>query len=245
MKQVTTSGKTVEEAVQSALDRLKTSKEHVHIDVIDEGKKGFFGIFGATRAIVKVTLLPEGSESIAEVEVETDTIATASRSDEPVSKRLKKLDKLKVDEEVKAAEDYIINVAKQMGIDVDIKVTVKSRNIYFSLESAHIALLIGKRGQTLNALQTLVQLMLNQQRRRYYNVILDAEDYRARRSETLANLADRMASRALSIRKKIALEPMPSFERKIIHRVLERRQDVITKSEGREPYRHIVIQPKG
>lgn len=244
MKQVTTSGKTVEEAVQSALDRLQTSKEHVQVDVIDEGKKGFFGIFGATRAIVKAVLLPKASELNAQVEVETDTEAEETKRDQEISKRLKRLEKLEMDEEVNTAENYIISVAKQMDIEVAVKVTIKSRNVYFSLESENIALLIGKRGQTLNALQTLVQLMLNQQRKRYYNVVLDAEDYRARRSETLASLAERMALRALSIRKKVALEPMPSFERKIIHRVLEKRHDIITKSEGKEPYRHIVIQPK-
>src|SRR5690625_8036547 len=101
-----------------------------------------------------------------------------------------------------------------MDVEVDITTTVKGNHVTFALNGEKIALLIGKRGQTLNALQYLVQLALNKDGKQYYSVTLDAEGYRGRRKETLESLADKMAEKAKRINKKVALEPMPAFERR-------------------------------
>lgn len=205
MREVTASGQTLDEAVQSALEQLNTTKDHVEIDVIDEGKKGILGIFGSKRAVVKV--------------------------------RIKK-------DPIKETEKFILNVTKNMGADVEINTTVDDKHVTFELTGKDIALLIGKRGQTLNALQYLVHLVLNKESQSYYRVTLDAEGYRERRKETLESLALKKADRAIKLNKEIKLEPMPAFERKIIHTVLQEKEGVSTFSDGTEPHRYIVIAPK-
>lgn len=205
MREVTASGQTVEEAVQSALGQLNTTKDQVEIDVIDEGKKGILGIFGAKRAIVKVSLAKNP---------------------------------------VKETEKFIKEVTANMNLDVDIETTVKGTHINYELNGENIAILIGKRGQTLNALQYLVHLAINKDSKDYYTVTLDAEGYRGRRRETLESLALKMADRAIRLKKKVSLEPMPAYERKIIHSMLQNRNDISTFSDGVEPHRHIVIKPK-
>ncbi|WP_181350763.1 RNA-binding cell elongation regulator Jag/EloR [Thalassobacillus sp. CUG 92003] len=204
MKQITATGENVEEAVQSALEELQTSRDQVEIEVVDEGKKGFFGMFGAKPAIVKATLARNP---------------------------------------VQDAETFIKEVAEQMGAPVEITTDVNDRDVHMELTGNKIALLIGKRGQTLNALQYLTQLTMNRETDRFYTVILDAENYRARRKETLENLASRLAEKASRTKQNVKLEPMPSYERKIIHTALQSSRQVETFSDGHEPKRSVVIKP--
>lgn len=204
MKEVTASGQTVDEAVQSALEQLDLSKDQVEVEIIDEGKKGFLGIFGSSRAIVKV--------------------------------REKK-------DQVQEAQNFIENVAKNMGVDVEIKTTVDKNHVTYELSGENIAILIGKRGKTLNSLQYLTHLVINKSGNEYYSVLIDAEGYRERRKDTLIDLAHKMADRAVRFNKTVALEPMPAFERKIIHSALQNSDKVTTYSDGVEPNRHIVIKP--
>ena len=204
MREITASGQTVEEAVQSALGQLNTTKDHVEVNIIDEGKKGFLGIFGSKLAIVSVKLV-----------------------------------KNKIEE----TEKFIIDVTRNMDVDVELTTTVKDNHVTFEVNGDKIALLIGKRGQTLNALQYLVQLVLNKDGKQFYRVTLDAEGYRGRRKQTLEALALKMADKAKRINKKVALEPMPPYERKIIHSMLQDRTDVSTYSDGIEPHRYIVVKP--
>ncbi|WP_138419169.1 RNA-binding cell elongation regulator Jag/EloR [Aquibacillus sediminis] len=204
MKQVTATGQTVDEAVQSALKQLNTSRDQVDIDIIDEGKKGLLGLFGSKPAIVKVSITENG---------------------------------------IQQAEDYLVNIVKQMGVDVEVETIVKDRDVYFNLTGEKIAILIGKRGQTLNALQYLVQLAINRKPDQYYTVIIDAEGYRERRRQTLENLATRLADKAIQTKRDVSLEPMPSYERKIIHTVLQKDDRISTFSDGKEPNRFVVIRP--
>lgn len=204
MREVTASGQTVEEAVQSALKQLNTTRDQVEITIIDEGKKGFLGIFGSKLSIVSV-----------------------------------KLKKNPIEE----TEKFLKDITRQMGLEVNIVTTVNNDHVTFEFKGEKIALLIGKRGQTLNALQYLVQLVINKNSDQYYRVTLDAEGYRNRRKATLESLAMRMADKAVRLNKKISLEPMPAFERKIIHNALQHRDDVSTYSDGNEPHRYIVVQP--
>ena len=204
MREITASGQTVEEAVQSALEQLNTTRDRVTVNIIDEGSKGFLGLFGSKLAVVSVVMLKDPIEE---------------------------------------AEAFIKEVTKNMGIDVKVVTTVDGKQVTFELSGEKIALLIGKRGQTLNALQYLVQLVANKDGKQFYRVVLDAEGYRKRRQETLESLALKMADKALRLNKKVALDPMPAFERKIIHTKLQDRHDVTTYSDGKEPHRFIVIKP--
>ena len=204
MKEVTASGQTVDEAVQSALEQLNLTKDQVEIDIIDEGKKGFLGIFGSSRAVVKV-----------------------------------KEKKNQIDE----ALAYLESIAKNMGVDVTVTKYVDENHVTFELSGENIAILIGKRGKTLNSLQYLTHLVVNRSGEKYYSVTVDAEGYRERRKETLIDLAHKMANKAVRINRKVALEPMPAYERKIIHSALQESDQVTTYSDGVEPHRHIVVKP--
>ncbi|WP_368653497.1 RNA-binding cell elongation regulator Jag/EloR [Ornithinibacillus sp. 4-3] len=204
MREITASGQTVDEAIQSALEQLNTTLDRVEVKVIDEGSKGFLGIFGSKLAIVSVALLKN---------------------------------------QIEETEEFIKEVTKNMGVDIELTTTVKDKHVSFEMNGEKIALLIGKRGQTLNALQYLVQLVINKDSQQFYRVTLDAEGYRKRREETLEVLAEKLAAKALRIKKKVSLEPMPAYERKIIHTVLQNRKDVSTYSDGVEPHRYVVIKP--
>jgi spoIIIJ-associated protein len=205
VKQVTATGQTVEEAVESALAQLKTTKDRTDIAIIDEGKKGFLGIFGSRPAVVKVTVIHDPLEE---------------------------------------AKKFLIQVSEKMGAPVEIEVKRDGKQVLFILTGEKIALLIGKRGQTLNSLQYLTQLVINRFSDQYLTLILDAEDYRKRRNETLIQLAHRLAQKAMKSGKDVALEPMPSYERKVIHTALSENTRVKTFSDGSEPHRYIVITPK-
>ncbi|MGG0717571.1 RNA-binding cell elongation regulator Jag/EloR [Robertmurraya massiliosenegalensis] len=144
---------------------------------------------------------------------------------------------------VEEAKQFLTDVSEKMGVDVQIEVLREGKQVQFILSGDKIALLIGKRGQTLNSLQYLTQLVINRFSDQYFHVLLDAEDYRKRRNETLVHLAERLAQKALKSGKKVALEPMPSYERKVIHTALMENGRIKTYSDGVEPNRHIVISP--
>ena len=134
-------------------------------------------------------------------------------------------------------------LAKEMGIeDLVITYETKGKYINFQLESEKAAFLIGKRGQTLNAIQQLAQLVANKVTKQFKIVRIDVADYRERREQSLEQLANRMADRAVRTKRQVALEPMPSYERKVIHNALSLRLDIETFSDGKDPYRHIVIK---
>jgi spoIIIJ-associated protein len=205
VNEVTANGLTVNEAVEEALKKLKADREEVEIIVVDEGRKGIFGIFGKRSATVKVTLIHDP---------------------------------------VKEAQNYLSNVMEKMGIEAQINVNRSGKIVTFQLTGDKLAVLIGKRGQTLNSLQYLTQLVANRYSKYYIQIVVDAENYRSRRKDTLNQLAERLAKQAIRTSKNISLEPMPSYERKIIHAALSKFTELKTYSVGEEPNRHLVISPK-
>lgn len=146
---------------------------------------------------------------------------------------------------VQKAKEYLESVIQNMNIDVFVE--VKSSNerwIEFELVGENLALLIGKRGQTLNAIQYLTSLVANRYSEHKMRVMLDAEGYRSRRKESLEKLAQRLADKAIKTKHAVRLEPMPSYERKVIHTILQQNNRITTSSHGEEPYRYIVITPQ-
>lgn len=140
---------------------------------------------------------------------------------------------------------YLEDIISKMGLEVEIEVVkISEREYKFILSGEKMAIVIGKRGQTLNALQTLVNLFANQEADRSFRVTLDSENYREKRAESLKILAHRMAEKATKTKRAVQLEPMPSYERKIIHAALQGNRLVTTSSTGEEPFRAIKIEPK-
>lgn len=266
MKQLTQIGATTQEAISLALQKLGKTREQVDVEVLQEGRKGFLG-FGARSAEVRVTVKEVQVRPTTDVAEQDDTVTNQENEQkvvedvEIVSSRVSEqpmnieavqqdVNEAKKEEEDNAvnpiddAKAYLVSIAKQLDIqDLEIETTREGKNVLFQLKSEKAALLIGKRGQTLNSLQQLTQLVLNKTAKQFLMVKLDVENYRERRQVALEQLADRMADKALRLNQRVAFEPMQSYERKIIHNQLANRLDIETYSEGTEPNRYLVIEP--
>ena len=143
-------------------------------------------------------------------------------------------------------EEYIASMLDAMGIEAKINIDYDDieGEMNIDLEGSDMGILIGKRGQTLDALQYLIRLAVNKKSESYIKVKLDTENYRARRKETLENLAKNIAYKVKRTKRPVSLEPMNPFERRVIHSALQNDKFVTTHSEGEEPYRHVVVTLK-
>ncbi|HSP22646.1 MAG TPA: RNA-binding cell elongation regulator Jag/EloR [Planococcus sp. (in: firmicutes)] len=245
MKQITQSGLTVENAISAALEKLQVTREEVTVHVIQTEKKGFLG-FGSKQAEVQVTVNePAPAENPPAMEEEEPAASAVSSEPEEILEELVEEASGELNERaIEETKAYIQSISRGMNIE-DLKITHKrkGKQVSFYLESEKVAMLIGKRGNTLNSLQQLAQLVANKHSDQFMIVELDAENYRERRQETLEQLADRMADKAIRTGGRVQFEPMPSYERKVIHQALSRRLDIDTYSEGKEPNRYLVIEP--
>ena len=143
------------------------------------------------------------------------------------------------------AQHFLIEMTRRMGVDVQVEAGLNDEgHLYVTMYGDTLGILIGRRGETLDALQYLTSLQVNRGREEYTRVTLDTENYRAKREEALVRLASRMANRAEKTGRKVSLEPMNPYERRILHASLQDNPGVTTHSEGDEPYRHVVVVPK-
>ena len=147
---------------------------------------------------------------------------------------------------VDKTKSYMDQLFKAMDIqtEVEIKYDEENNNMNINLEGPEMGILIGKRGQTLDALQYLISLYVNKESESYIRLKLDTENYRARRKDTLENLAKNIAFKVKRSRRSITLEPMNPYERRIIHSALQNDKYIATRSEGEEPYRKVVVYLK-
>jgi len=198
-------GKTVDEAIETALGELKLSRDEVEIEVLEEPTKGLFGILGGKPARIRV------------------------KTKTTISGR---------------AKEILYNVMQAMKLTVDIETVEKNEMVLINISGPDLGILIGRRGETLDALQYLVNLSANKHAEKKKRIIIDIEGYRKRREETLMKLAFKLAYKAKQRGRNVVLEPMNSMERRIIHTALQKRDDIYTFSEGEEPYRKIIISPK-
>ncbi|MEG0448934.1 MAG: RNA-binding cell elongation regulator Jag/EloR [Lysinibacillus sp.] len=253
MKQITQIGATTQEAVSLALQKLGKTHEQVDVEVLQEGKKGFLG-FGSRPAEVRVTVIEVADSQaiekvdqtkqqlVGEIPTEETVIISMGNEDSQLSKISNVADT--AENSIEEAQAYLTTIAEQMGVkDLQIDMAREGKYVLFQLKSEKAALLIGKRGQTLNSLQQLTQLVLNKSAKQFLLVKLDVENYRERRQEALEQLADRMADKAIRLKQRVEFEPMQSYERKVIHNQLANRVDIETYSEGIEPNRYLVIEP--
>ena len=149
--------------------------------------------------------------------------------------------KRNIKDEVK---EFLSKLFTFMNVEAKITVTEDDSKIMVRLSGQNMGLLIGYRGETLDALQYLTNLAINKDSEEYRRIIIDTEEYRSKREETLRRLAKRLANKVQKTRKSIVLEPMNPYERRIIHSTLQNHPNVITYSEGDEPYRKVVIKVK-
>ena len=141
-------------------------------------------------------------------------------------------------------EAFLRDIATQMGIDLDFSVKANDELVFVEITGKDTGTIIGKRGSTLDAVQCLASYVVNKDSDKYIRVILDAENYRAKREKTLVNLANRLAGKVERSGRPTTLEPMNPYERKVIHCTLQNHPNVKTRSEGKDPYRKVIIESK-
>ena len=155
------------------------------------------------------------------------------------------VDKSKLqDVEEHEALDFLKDITEKMGLNLGFSVKAGDDVVYIEMDGKDSGTIIGKRGQTLDSIQYLTSLVINKDRDKYIKVVIDAENYRAKRQKTLEQLANRLAAKVVKTKKYVRLEPMNPYERKIIHATLQQNPDVSTRSEGKEPYRRVVKKKK-
>lgn len=206
MDSVRQEAKTVVDAINKALKKLDISREEAEIEIVKEGSKGIFGLFGGENAVVDV--------------------------------------KIKKDP-IEVGKEFIETIFSSTKLDVEVEVMGEKTNdeqVMYNLKSDDLGIVIGHRGETLDALQYLTSLVVNKETEEYYRVLIDAEGYRDRRKETLVRLANKLARKAVKTGRKVVLEPMPPHERRIIHMALKDNESVTSYSKGEEPFRKVMIE---
>ena len=275
-------GKSVEEALQLALNELGVSADEVDVEVLETPSKGIFGIlglFGAKPARIRVTLkeipqtpapavaenvsepptivnfkfvpdidsLPKVDAEFKDDEVTTDNSQIEKSDDEVVPPAAESVegtenifDRAEV---IVKAKIFLTDIFNAMKIEVAINVREDDSNVILDLVGKDSALLIGKRGQMIDALQYLTNLAANRAAEDKVRFILDVENYRERREETLIKMAKNVADRVARIKQEVKMEPMSRHERRIIHTALQDNKRVETHSFGEDPYRYVVVSP--
>lgn len=244
----------VEKAIQKGLRQLGLTQEEVVVEVLSEGKKGLFG-FGQKDAIVALTPVvkeevveevstPVVEETVEEVvaaedesfeeEFEDEEDVEGSENEETTVDRL--------EEAAHVTKAYLEGIAKTYGAEATVAVEVRRDRMTFVFDTDKQGLLIGKHGKILNALQVLAQVSVHRFVKGRISVQVDVGDYRARRSETLQQIAERTARKVLKTKQPVYLEPLPAYERKQIHAALSKNKRISTHSEGKEPHRYLVVE---
>lgn len=262
MNYVIKTGKTVDEAVREALSELNITRDNAEIEVLDEGQKGFLGLIGSKDATVKVWPKVDETKSILneifneeiesetsqevvqntddELEIEDEEVSTDEVHMEEASKTLDEEN----EEILSAAREFLGKILETLELEniVEMELEDNTLNVNVNGDENRLGILIGKRGVTLDSIQYILNLIVNKKSSRYIRVNLDSSGYRDKRKKTLENLAGKMANKVLKTGRSIKLEPMNSYERKIIHTALQDFEGVLTHSEGKDPFRKVVIQ---
>lgn len=236
-------GKTVEDALAAAAASLGCSADSLEYTVLEYPSRGFLGILGKKPARIRVR-----QEQQAEKEAVADAAADVEKLETELSEEAGEAEPAAEPtllEQEQRAKKFLEDVFAAMHMDVQLVREENEDGLTFHFEGEKLGILIGKHGQTLDALQYLVNLAANRGTTgERLHIILDVEGYRARREETLTRLAGHLAEKACRIGQEIHLEPMNRHERKIIHMALQDSRRVTTYSAGEEPRRCVVIAPK-
>lgn len=241
------SAKSVEEAIKLAVEELGISERDADIEILEQPSKGFLGI-GSKNAKVRVTKKAPVTAEKVEKRVVQET------GFKPVSAEAKKAAEAPVstyeDRRIPATMDdkeiahkFIRDMLNAMDIKAEIRSKITEEGLYINLTGAKMGLIIGRRGQTLDSLQYLVSLVVNKSKPKnsHVKVVVDTEDYRQKREETLERLAKRLAEKVHRSGQYVELEPMNPYERRIIHATLQNYRGIVTYSEGEEPNRKVII----
>lgn len=227
-------GKTTNEAVENGLKKLKVNKNQVEIKVLEsEDKRSFFSILAPRVVKVELTVKEDVKENKAEKN--NDTI---------VKKELKEISSEDLEKAEKNLQVFFEEFGKSLGTEIDYKIEKNQYGLNVDLHGENIGFLIGYRGETLYAFQSILSSIASKGLDLRVRLILDIEGYKAKREKTLEDLAQKIARTVVKTRREVTLEPMQAYERKIIHSALQNSTKVTTRSIGEEPRRRVVISLK-
>ena len=265
LQYIESTGKNEEEAIQAALRKLGLDRDEVSVEVLERAKSGFLGI-GSSPAKVKVTYevpdepapAPVKEEAPAPVKEE----APAPRKEEPAAPvreapRAEEVPTVPVQaavepapaaeaapagERTEAIRDFLTGLMAHMEVEAAPRISLGEDGSYkVELVGEHLGALIGRRGETLDAIQQLTSYAVNRGQSKRVRIHVDAENYRAKREESLERLARKVAGKVVKYRRNVTLEPMNAYERHVIHTALQDYPDVTTYSIGTEPNRRTVV----
>ncbi|MGO3610115.1 MAG: RNA-binding cell elongation regulator Jag/EloR [Enterococcus sp.] len=240
-------GPTIDEAIAQGLQALGLKKEEVEIEILTDAKKGFLGM---GKKDARVSIEPTVTEEITEAVIDTvdelveEPVGVAPESASKPTEAASQLVELDEDAAVKELALYLTNITNEMGVPALVKIQHEANGlIVMNLETSKQGMLIGKHGKILNALQYLAQVFLHRVAKEKLSVVVNVGNYRQKREEVLVRLAQRTAEKVKETGRPVFLEPMPAFERKMIHSALSKDDYIKTHSEGEDPYRYLVVEP--
>ena len=233
---------TVEEAIQKGLNELNLSEEAVEVEVLDPGTRGLFGL-GSRQARVRLTVRTE-PEKVVEASVrQTGTLVEEGRTTSEDGG-----DGIPQDDILSTARQTVMELLEKMKIKAQVTATIKPAEdkddedtVLVNIEGDDLSILIGRRAETLSALQYITSLIVGKRLNRWVPLMIDVQGYRARRERQLRVLARRMAEQAIHTGRRQVLEPMPANERRVIHLELRDHPQVATESIGEDPNRKVTI----
>ena len=221
-KTVRTEGKTTTEAIEKGLKELGVSKDKVEIKVLEEEKRSFYSILSPRVVKVELSLKEDKKEKNKEEKKHNENIQEIEKAEQDIKEFL---------------DNFLTKETKY-------EVKIDNFDIYVDMNGENLNYLIGYRGETINAIQTILTAIANKKSTQKIRVYLDIAGYREKRIKTLEDLAEKLARTVERTKKSVTLEPMTAYERKIIHTKLQNNSKVKTFSKGEEPYRKVVISLK-
>ena len=233
IKTLEKSARTEDEAIAAALAELGLDRDDVSVEIVERAKSGFLGI-GASPAVIRVSY---------EAEDEPAAPAAAPKAEAPAaSAKAKPAAVVDENEDYAEIRRFLTGLLERMGVTADIEISPRENGgVNVNLSGSGMGAIIGRRGETLDAIQHLTNYVVNRGSEKRLHISVDAECYRSKREESLTRLAEKMAEKAIKYKRSMALEPMNSYERHVIHTALQNYEGVTTSSTGVEPNRRVVV----
>ncbi len=259
LKEFVFTGKTIDAAIETGLAELSMDRDDVSVEVLETPSKG---LFRSTNAKIKIIFeAPDEAPEQAPIEKaapaakteiqekkwakpeKTEKAATEVKTEIPAAPKKKIISS--GDELSKKAEEFLSVILRNMGIDATVAAATDEETLNVEVSGDNMGEIIGRRGETLDALQYLTSLIVNKGKSDYVRVTIDTENYREKREETLVRLANKLAAKVLKNRRNVTLEPMNPYERRVIHSALQGRENISTSSIGVDPNRKVIIMYSG
>lgn len=223
IKTLEKTARTEDDAISAALAELGLDRDDVSVEIVERAKSGFLGI-GASPAVIRVSYEVPDEEPAAPAVSAAEPVFTDENPD------------------YAAVRSFLSGLLERMGVKAEIEIGPRDNGgINVNLSGSGMGAIIGRRGETLDAIQHLTNYAVNRGSEKHLHISVDAESYRSKREESLTRLAEKMAEKAIKYKRSMALEPMNSYERHVIHTALQNYEGVTTSSTGVEPNRRVVV----